>query len=96
MWCRLVRVGRREGRRVLLELEWLLLLLLLLASTTLRVQQAMAVDVLLLLGLLGGDGRGSRKMIRHVSSAALPAAGTRLDEGRRVHAHPSNTRRWSG
>ena len=83
LWCRMVRVGRREGRRVL-ELQWWLLLLLL-ASTTLRVQQAMAVDVLLLQGLLGGEGRGGGKMIRYVpSAAALPAAGTRLHEGGRV------------
>jgi len=83
LWCRLVRIGRRGGRKML-ELEWLLLLLQL-ASAALRVQQAMAVDVLLLLGLLGGEGRGGGKMIRYVPSAALPAAGTRLHERGRVH-----------
>jgi hypothetical protein len=62
-------------------------LLLLLASVAFRVQQAMSIDVLLLLGLLGREGRGGGKMIRYVPSAALPAAGTRLHEGGRVHIH---------
>jgi hypothetical protein len=74
----LVRVGGRV-RRGVLKVAVLTLLRLFSVSTTLRVQEVMAVYVLLKMGLLGG-GQGP--------VAALPTTGARLRKGGRVHARP--------